>query len=74
MMHGRDYPVHLFMAPMRPWWAFKVTPDDNDVPLAFGRETEVVDRVSERAANQCPLLGATMGICPLLGMLDPAQP
>ena len=49
-------------------------PEGNGVPLAPGRETEVVDRVSERAANDCPLLGATMGGRPLLGMLDPAQP
>lgn len=49
-------------------------PEGNGVPLASGRETEVVDRVSERAANDCPLLGTMMGGRPLLGMLDPAQP
>lgn len=49
-------------------------PEGNGVPLAFGRETEAVDRVSERAANDCPLLGAMMAVRPLLGMLDPAQP
>ena len=49
------------------------SPEDNGVPLAFGRETEVVDRVSERAANDCPLLGPPMGVRQLLGMLGPGQ-